>query len=367
MTTAAEQAAQIKQVIDQRLGEIGARVGELEQKADRNGGPSFHVAPSPGKMLVDDDDVKSFLSQPTGGRRVGIDVKAIITSAITDADGSAGDLLVPTRDNLVAMPRRELRIRDLLPTIRVTGGSVQYAKQTGRTLNASPVAEGATKPQSELKYDLVTVDIRTIAHWVIASRQILDDAPQLQGVIDTDLRYGLGLVEDLQLLTGAGTGTDLNGIYTQATAFAAGSVVIASPTKLDVIAAAINQNALADLPADGVVLHPSDWLSMRTLKDADGNYIMGPPGGVVEPRLFGLPVVATQAMAAGTFLVGAFKLGATLYDRWEARVEVSTEDSDNFRKNLVTVLAEERVGLAVKLPTAFTKGSFAAAITDLTS
>src|SRR5262249_1839292 len=115
-----------------------------------------------------------------------------------------------------------------------------------------------------------------------------------------------------------------------------------------------------------IVLHPSDLTEMRLLKDDNGEYIMGPPGDAVAPRLFGLPVVATKAMTAGNFLVGNFQQ-ATLYDRMEANVAVSTEDSDNFRKNLVTLLAEERIGLVVKRATAFTKGTFSTAITDLTS
>ena len=124
--------------------------------------------------------------------------------------------------------------------------------------------------------------------------------------------------------------------------------------------------AVTEEPVTGVVVHPSDWSEMRLLKNSQGEYVMGPPGADVEPRLFGAPVVVTQAMLAGSFLVGNFQ-AATLYDRMAARVEVSTEDSDNFRKNLVTLLAEERIGLAVKAPTAFTKGTYAAAITDLAS
>ena len=89
------------------------------------------------------------------------------------------------------------------------------------------------------------------------------------------------------------------------------------------------------------------------------------PGADVAPQLFGTPVVATAAMLQGKFLVGAFENGVTLYDRMKARVEISTEDSDNFRKNLVTILAEERLALGVKAPTAFVKGDFAAALADL--
>jgi HK97 family phage major capsid protein len=244
---------------------------------------------------------------------------------------------------------------------------VEYARQKLFTNSAATVAEGALKPESDLQYELVTVPIRTIAHWTIASRQILEDAPQLRGLIDSELRYGLQYVEDNQLLNGAGTGTDLHGIYTQATTFAAGSLVIGAASKIDVLLAAILQNQLANLPVTGIVLHPSDWTSIVGTKDADGNYIIGDPQAATTPNIFGVPVALSLAMTAGTFLVGDFQGSATLYDRWQARVEVSTEDRDNFVRNLVTVLAEERIGLAVKRPTGFTKGSFVAAINDLAS
>lgn len=343
------------------------RLDELEQKLARRGSSdSGSSVKSFGQQFIESESVQMFLSDVTAGRRVGCEVKAIITSTPTPGLGAAGGLVVPTRDETFVGPQRRLRVRDLLPTIQVSSGSVEYARRKTFTNAAANVAEGALKPQSDLEYQLVTEAIRTIAHWVLASRQILDDAPQLKGLIDTDLLYGLGYAEELQLLHGTGAGTDLNGIYTQAANFAAGSLVIPTATKLDVIGAAILQNALAEEPVTGIVVHPADWTEMRLLKNADGEYVMGPPGADVEPRLFGVSTVVTQAMLAGKFLVGNFER-ATLYDRMSARVEVSTEDSDNFRKNLVTVLAEERIGLAVKNPTAFVKGDFAAAKTDLAS
>ena len=293
--------------------------------------------------------MKGFLSDISAGRRVGLEVKATITSATTAADGSAGDLLVPTRDATYVGPKRGLTVRNLLPVVQVSGNSVEYAQQTSYTNSADTVAEGVLKPQSELQYDLVQVPIRTLAHFVVASRQILEDVPQLQGLIDTELRYGLQYAEELQLLNGGGTGTDLNGIATQATAFAAGSLIIASATKLDVIGAAIHQNALAEEPVTGIVVHPSDWTDMRLLKNTDGEYIMGPPGADVEPRLFGVPTVVTQAMSAGSFLVGNFR-AATLYDRWQARVELSTEDSGTFAKTKLRCSQRNASVLPLRIP-----------------
>jgi HK97 family phage major capsid protein len=116
-------------------------------------------------------------------------------------------------------------------------------------------------------FDIVTSNVTTIAHWVQATRQILDDVPMLQSYINGRLIYGLKYVEDNQLLNGAGTGTDLNGIYTQATASTANLAVITSPTKIDVIRAAMLQATLANLPASGIVLHPTDWFTIETTKD----------------------------------------------------------------------------------------------------
>ncbi|MEO6153404.1 MAG: phage major capsid protein [Croceibacterium sp.] len=346
------------------VGFVKGVIGDLEQKFSNlpeTFGGETRIA-SPGQQFIEADEIKSMIGNIGSGRRFGVDVKTI-----TSAVGSGGALFAPQRDMTNQMPQRVLHVRDLLPVIQVSSGSVEYPRQLTRTNSAATVAEGALKPESALTYELVPVPIRTIAHWVLASRQVLDDAPQLQGIIDNELLYQLAFVEDAQLLTGAGTGTDLSGVYTNATAFAAGTLVVASPHRIDVIGAAILQNALADLPADGIVMHPSDWTAIAMTKNANGDYIVGNPQDVLEPRLFGLPVVATQGMTAGTFLVGNFKGSATLYDRMTARVEVSTEDSDNFRRNLITVLAEERVGLAVKRPFGFTKGTFSTAITDLTS
>ena len=163
--------------------------------------------------------------------------------------------------------------------------------------------------------------------------------------------------EEAQLLSGDGTGTNLSGLIPNATAFS-DPLTLSTPTAIDMIGAAILQCALADFPADGIMIHPSDWMRMRLMKDADDKYILGDPQTNVTPALFGLPIVATQAMAVDTFLVGSFRAAATLYDRWAARVEVSTEHADYFTRNLVAILAEERLGLAVKQPAALIHGDF---------
>ena len=242
------------------------------------------------------------------------------------------------------------------------GNTLEYVRETGFTNSAAPVAEGAVKPGSDLKFDLVTTSAKVIAHWMKASKQILDDFNQLRSYIDNRLLYGLAYVEEDQLLNGDGTGQNLHGILPQATEFAvpAGLIAPTPTTEIDTLRIAMLQAALAEYPATGHVLNPIDWATIELTKDDLGRYIIGNPQGTAAPTLWGLPVVATQAMAAGTFLTGAFRLGAQLFDRWDARIEVGYVD-DDFVRNLVTILAEERLALAVYRPEAFVTGDIAPA------
>jgi HK97 family phage major capsid protein len=343
-----------------RLAATKEQLADLEQKFERGGagGNANGGADSLGAQFVKSEEFKALSGSASQRGRAEFKVKATITSLTTDAAGSAGALGTANhRDGLVLKPRRRLTIRDLMPVIPVSSSSVEFPRIKTVNNNAAPVAEGAAKPSSDLQIEMVSIPTRTIAHWVKASRQVLDDAPQLQGIIDSELLYGLGVKEEGQFLTGDGTGQNVLGLIPQSTAYSA-AFVLDGATMIDMIGLAILQCDLADLPADGIVMHSSDWTRIRHEKDGEGHYILGPPGADVQPRLFGLPVVATPAMTVDKFLVGNFQVAGTIYDRWSARVEVATENEDDFIKNLVTVLAEERVGLAVKQPLALTYGDF---------
>jgi HK97 family phage major capsid protein len=63
-------------------------------------------------------------------------------------------------------------------------------------------------------------------------------------------------------------------------------------------------------------------------------------------------------MPVDKFPIGDFRRAATLYDRQEATVALSTEDGDNFVRDLVTIRAESRLGLAVKNGAALSFGDF---------
>ena len=361
----AELSAETRTQVDALLlkqGELQANLQSTQQllaKLEANGAGGDVQHQSLGQQFVNSERVKAFLSHDNPRGKADLTVKAAITSLTTDADGSAGDLVQTTRlAGVQALPQRRMTVRDLLTPGNMDGNALEYVKETGFTNNAGMVAEGAKKPESSIKFDLVSTTAKVIAHYMKASRQILSDASQLASLIDGRLRYGLAFKEEQQLLNGDGTGQNLLGIIPQATAFAAPFDPAGTETNIDNIRLAFLQAELAEFPSTGVVMNPIDWARIELLKDTTGRYIIGNPQGVLGASLWNRPVVTTQAIAADKFLAGAFKLGAQVFDRWQARVEVATENEDDFVKNMVTVLAEERLALAVYRPEAFIFGDF---------
>ncbi|WP_082171723.1 phage major capsid protein [Methylobacterium indicum] len=349
--------------LNKQVKEFDARLADTEQKAVRRGGAAPIETKSLGQIVVENDGVKSQLlgGSQRGKVNVSIETKAIMSSGTYwGATGSVSNALV-VADRLppLQLPTRQMTIRDLIAPGQTTSNAIEFPVQTTRTNNAAPVPEGALKPTSDYRWDMKNFPVRTIAHLVKASRQILDDAPALQSLIDAEMRYGLEFAEEAQFLYGDGTGANLLGIVPQASAYNA-AFTLTAPTAIDVIRLAMLQSVLALLPVTGTVLHPTDWAKIETLKDGMGRYLVGDPQGQIAPRLWGLPVVPSMAMNVGTFLTGSFRNAAQIFDRMNIEVLISTENNDDFEKNMVTIRAEERLALVVKRPQAFITGALPA-------
>jgi HK97 family phage major capsid protein len=346
-----------KELADQAIAgmnEAKARLDEMEQKMARQPSADQRAATA-GERFIEDESFKSFAGQTRPRGRVLVEVKDI-SSLTTDAPGSAGGLIQSDRLGLqVPLPQRRMTIRALLASGSTSSNAIEYEREKLFTNAAAPVAEGALKPQSELQFEDATATVRTIAHWMRASVQVLADAPALRSIIDNRLRYGLSFAEETQLLNGSGTGQNLLGLVTAATAYVAPGG-LAATSQVDIIRLMILQAALAEYPPNGIVMNPIDWAAIEMQKDGDGRYLIGNPQGTLSPTLWGLPVVPTQAMTVDKALVGAFDLAAQIFDRQDATVEVSTEDQDNFVRNKVTIRAEERLALAIYRPQAIIYG-----------
>ncbi|ECI3615259.1 phage major capsid protein [Salmonella enterica subsp. enterica] len=334
---------------------LKAAIGELEQHvAQMPLANAKHIVETVGQQVISAEALKTFSASVEGGKRVSIPVNAALISS-----GVAEGVVEPQRlPGIDTVPKQRLFIRDLIAPGRTSSPAIFWVQQTGFTNKAAVVVENTTKPYSDIAFATKITPVTTIAHMFKASKQILDDFAQLQSTVDAEMRYGLKYVEEQEILFGDGTGVHLHGIVPQASAFSA-EFRVEQQNGIDDLRLAMLQAQLARFPASGHVLHFIDWAKIELTKDTLGRYILANPSGLTGPTLWGLPVVATEAAAfKGKFLTGAFNAGAQIFDREDANVVISTENADDFEKNMISIRCEERLALAVKRPEAFIYGSF---------
>lgn len=340
---------------------LGERLTSMEQEfvkmKDAHKSEGERVK-SGGEVFTQDTDVLAFIAKHGRGT-ASVQLKAVTNiTSLTTGTGGVGVGVVPDYlPGIITPALRPFTIRDLILPGRTGSNLITYVQETGYQNFAASVAEGAVKPQSDLAFTRLNSPVQTLAHWVKASNQILADIPQLQTYIDTRLTYGLKYVEEVQILAGDGTGSNLLGLIPQATAY---NTALTKPgdTKIDTIRKAILQVRIAEYRASGIVLNPIDWTDIELTKSSQGVYIWANVATGIGQLLWRLPVVDTNAMPSGKFLVGAFNMAAQIFDREDANIQVSTEDGDNFVRNMVTLRVEERLALVVYRPQSFVYGTF---------
>ncbi|EPR9128380.1 phage major capsid protein [Cronobacter malonaticus] len=360
-------SAETKETVDKMASEFNAlkeaektlkaALGELEQQvAQMPLANAAKVVETVGQTVISSEALKAFAASVEGGKRVSVPVNA----ALISTDVPTGVVEPQRLPGIDTAPKQRLFIRDLIAPGRTAAPAIFWVQQTGFTNAAKVVPEGTTKPYSDIQFATQITPVTTIAHMFKASKQILDDFAQLQSTIDAEMRYGLKYVEEQEILFGDGTGVHLKGIVPQASAFSA-AFEVEKQNGIDVLRLAMLQAQLARFPASGHVLHFIDWAKIELTKDSLGRYILANPAALSGPTLWGLPVVATETAAfQGKFLTGAFNAAAQLFDREDANVVISTENADDFEKNMISIRCEERLALAVKRPEAFIYGAFTA-------
>lgn len=357
---------QFQEHMDSRVKTLGDRLLEVEQKAAKrvaelDGGAGGAHGGELTDLIMRSEGLQAFSKGMAPSVQIAVPGK-LVKAAILNS----GSVLAAAdrRPGIVAAPQRRFTIRSLLPAIPTESNSVEFTREltfqnsAGPQYDASspdPHAEGAQKNESGMTFELATAQVITLAHWIPASRQVLSDAPALQQHVEGRLLYGLALEEEDEMLNGTGSSGSLNGLINQATAFAGGGTNL---TALDAVALGLAQLIEADYEPSGIVLNPADWWSSKFMlaKNSQGEYLLGEPGSMAEPRLWGIPVVVTGSMPAGKFLCIDGQRAAFVADREDAVVRVSEHHNDYFTRNLVAILVEERLALAVQLGAAMVYG-----------
>jgi len=354
----------LKKLIDDQKGELQKvidQVVDLEQK-----GVKLRGQPGEGKSFIDmikgDDSYKALSSN--SANRAEIEVTKSDLAAMKEVKVTSAGVVAPVYDTTIQPGiRQELRIRDLLTAIPVTGQNYTYFREKLHTRGAGMVVEGGTKPTSDVTFESATDRVKKIAVWMPVTEEALADVPQMQGYIQELLRYDLKLEEENQILKGDGTGENLNGLMTQATIYDA-NLTKAGDTSIDIVRRGIYQvRKQSKLSADGVVMSELDWMNIELQKDGENRYLFANLQGLVTPILWGRPVITSDSMdegdadTGGEFLIANFARAAILFDRMTYLFKMGLIN-DMFIKNMIALLAEERLGLGVRRREALVKGSF---------
>lgn len=175
------------------MNTLSERLTAVEQKMVRRQGNPDAELKSLGDLVLENDGIKALIEKKTGQARMSIELKDITSGNPTWGAGRSPStsLVVADRQPMVTPPMRQMVVRSLLTPGTTSSNAIEYTVETDDPLvtGAAVVSESQLKPQSNITFDLKSGPVRTIAHFMKASRQILDDAPQLRSIIDGRLTY----------------------------------------------------------------------------------------------------------------------------------------------------------------------------------
>ena len=273
--------------------------------------------------------------------------------------GGMGTNAQYAQNDLNRRPWQPLSVVDLITWAPISTETVTLLRETAWNLMADIVPESTQKPQSDLTFGTMTLNIGVIAHWIKVSNQVLADMPMLAAYIESRMAYGIRFKLEWFVINGhtpaVGQPKHFSGLME------AGNFVTITvdpeDTDLDILNKAKYKAAKSFVQPECYVLNPEDWGVIERIKGEDGHYIVGVPTGIgVQVYLWGMPVRFSPAQTARKYWCGNLSIGYDGYIRQDVDTQVSLEDGDNFQKNLATVRSEMRASGGVIIPDANVAG-----------
>lgn len=339
--------------VTEQFKQVNDNLRELSQKmqaAETHGSAAAQAQKSAFAQFVETQEFKALAAGHTRSARV--EVKNTVING-------AGTTFPFQRPGMIPGSFVPTTVRETLRVIPVSTNSVESLRELSWTNSAAEVSEGAAKRESDITFEQYDVPVRTVAHWIKMSNQLLADAPATAAYIEVRLRDGLDQRIDNQLVNGNGTSPNLSG-FTDS-----GNFTAYTATTDDNLIDAINRIkwtmwAAGNAP-DTAYVNPADWGALERLREGtnSGTYLYGTPGTSANANPFGLTIVPTPYLAAGKVIVARLSDSALLYQRSSAVIEMGYIN-DDFTKNLVTVRAEERLGMACDRPAGIYYGNWTA-------
>lgn len=356
--------SEMKKLGDEQV-KFARELAAIQQSLSDNTGTSENRVKSIGERFTESANYKAFSANTRdvrGARHIVSTKNDSPTVSTVSPAISRNTIAAPYQvQGIWGAPELPLIVENLIPHIPVSTSAIEYLKHTGFTNNAGVVEEGAAKAESTFEFDLATANVVTVAHWTKITEQLAADAPAVTAYINAKMLYGLQLKVDNQIISGTGTSTQLAGFLKSGNHTDYASAIASQiPTGANLMDFALliktHLDSLA-YPPKVLLLNPKDWADIALLKDSQKRYLLGGPAGITQKSLWGLPVETSSSVPSGKYVMADFALGSTIYDRQEVALEIDRE-GDDFRKNLLTIRVERRLGLGVEDAAAIAGGDW---------
>jgi len=327
---------------------------------------TLDAVPTLSHQLLCDSSYQAFCkSVLTRGSSFGTELRLSMNrKAGTPVSGISPTEYLPQR--IWGQAQFPLRLREIMPVMPVSSGSIEYTMESSYTPSAAVVPETTLKPAMAITFAEATAKCATIASFVKVSKQSLADVALMNQWLNVRLGYSVNLKEEDIIINGD-SANSIQGLLALATA--ASYTPVTGDTGMDVIAHAIGQLQGKGYAVDGVIVNAADYTLMRLLKTTIGSYIFMGDGGkgpddenIWEgtPLMWQVPMVISPSMPVGQFVVGAFAQSTMLFSREVLTVEIAFQNEDDFLRNLVCLRGELRSGVAVPVPSGVLKGTLPA-------
>lgn len=312
-------------------------------------------------------DLKS-ACQSAPGNKLGLNLVLEKKAAATITSGSlAPHYGLEVDPNLSVNPRAQTVIRKYANVSSTNNRALVYAEYASKSGDAAWVSEGGLKPLMDATLAEKTITAAKVAIAAKFTEETLSDFPSFVNEVKTEMVNKLGIKEEQGILSGKGSDGEIKGVASDMPAFSLSAFHVEKPNMFDALVAGYSQivstSEMAYRP-NLVLMNPLDYASMQLAKDANGQYLR--PFRYGDELIQGLRVETTTAVEQGDFIMGDFSY-LNIRDLWELSITLGWEN-DDFRKNIVTVIAEKRLMCYIKsqYKTAFVKDTFSAVIEGIT-
>lgn len=253
---------------------------------------------------------------------------------------------------VVSSAQRPTPLLAIVPQIQTSErNAIKYMLETTFDNQSAAAAETTALGQSNLNWTEQSSTIQTIGTFIAIDEQQMEDVPAVIGMINNRGTLMMDQTIETELISGSGTSPHLKG-YTNAVGLL--TQAKGSDDIYTAVANGINKVRWTGyVEPDYIVMNSTDVQKIRTGKNAIGNFIWGAPNqNSMVDNIWGLPIVTTNGITAGTALVGAFRAYSARYMARGLTIEVG-RINDNFITLQYAIRFTERETLVVHRGTAF--------------